>query len=417
MNDLAAFIQSTPLVDSHEHLNSEQIFLNPGPDVLQDLFDNYVTADLAVAGATAEAIKRLIDKYDSDVEARLAGVQTAWARCRHTGYGEAVGLIARLVYGMEEITPEAVEAAAPRNRELKKPGGRRHLLRDIGNLDHVQVDNFSWQCPPDPAGADFFLYDLSWFGFSVGEVEERVYEETGVTVSDVASLRQGMAAIFERHAASAIAIKTQHAYRRTLLWRERSDAEVAPIIARKLAGEKLTHEDVLCLGDWGLARGVELATEHNLPVKIHTGYHAGHSSMPIDWLRAGLLCDLLRRYPEARFVLMHTAYPYSSEILALAKHYPNVYLDMCWAWSIDPLNAQQFVRRAIHTVPGHKLFLFGGDAFWPSASVAYAAQCRAYFTRALQAEVDEGLLSEPAAMALAERFMRGNQYECFDLGR
>ena len=36
---------------------------------------------------------------------------------------------------------------------------------------------------------------------------------------------------------------------------------------------------------------------------------------------------------------MHIAYPYSDELVALAKHYPNVYVDMCWAWSIDPYSA------------------------------------------------------------------------------
>jgi hypothetical protein len=64
-------------------------------------------------------------------------------------------------------------------------------------------------------------------------------------------------------------------------------------------------------------------------------------------------------------------------------------------------------------VPANKLFVFGGDTFWPTATVAYAAQARQGLTRALQAEVDEGLLSEAEAIALASRFMFENQMECF----
>ena len=30
----------------------------------------------------------------------------------------------------------------------------------------------------------------------------------------------------------------------------------------------------LCLGDWCLARGVELASAYQLPIKLHTGYLA-----------------------------------------------------------------------------------------------------------------------------------------------
>ena len=137
--------------------------------------------------------------------------------------------------------------------------------------------------------------------------------------------------------------------------------------------------------------------------------------MPIERVRAGQLRGLLARYPQARFVLMHIAYPYSDELVALAKHYPNVYVDLCWAWSIDPWTAHDFVRRMIHAVPINKLFAFGGDTFWPAASVAYAAQARTWLTRALQAEVDERLLTERQAIAVATRLMQTNQRDCFDL--
>ncbi len=72
------------------------------------------------------------------------------------------------------------------------------------------------------------------------------------------------------------------------------------------------------------------------------------------WSAPGLLCRdesharrvyprrdlsaLLVRYLDAHFVLMHTACPYGNEPIALAKHYANVYMDLCWAWSINPFS-------------------------------------------------------------------------------
>src|SRR5262245_33833484 len=144
MTDLAQHIQATPLMDTHEHLRKEQVYLQEGPDVLQDLFDNYVTADLVVAGATREAVERLTDPADPDLAARFVGVREAWERCCHTGYGEAVRLIAQQAYGMQEITPEALEAARTRNLELRQPGERLRILKEVGNLDHVQIDDFCW---------------------------------------------------------------------------------------------------------------------------------------------------------------------------------------------------------------------------------------------------------------------------------
>src|SRR6185503_963468 len=191
--------------------------------------------------------------------------------------------------------------------------------------------------------------------------------------------------------------------------------DAAHVLDKQLAGHELAEDERLCLGDWCTARGVELAIEYNLPFKIHTGYYAGHSHMPIERIRPGHLCALLKCYPQARFVLMHIAYPYNDELIALAKHYPNVYVDMCWAWSINPFVACDFVRRMIHAVPSNKLFAFGGDTFWPNAAVAYAAQARQWLTRALQGEVEDGLLTEREALDLATRLMRANQQECFDI--
>jgi len=302
------------------------------------------------------------------------------------------------------------------NRKRRQPGERLRILRDEGNFDHVQIDDFVWACLPDESGVDFFLYDLSWVAFCNGAFDVAALQtETGTEVHDLNSLGTAMAGLFAKYSPNAIAVKAQHAYDRTLLWHERSEAEVAPVLGKHLRGETLTVEEHLCLGDWSWARGVELSIEHHLPFKIHTGYYAGNNRMPVERIKPGHLCGLLARYPEARFVLMHIAYPYDPELAAIAKHYRNVYVDLCWAWSIDPYSAGNFVRRFIHTVPINKLFVFGGDTSWASTSVAYAEQSRRWLTRSLQAEIDEGLLTEAQAIQLATRLMHDNQLDCFDI--
>jgi len=419
MSHLAAHIAQTRLIDTHEHLPSEQEFVEGGPDLLQDLFDNYVQADLLVAGASEAAVRRLLDASDPDLAGRLAGVGDAWQRCRHTGYGEAVRLLARQIYDIEELaelTPAHLEAAQARNRELRRPGERLRLLRDVANLDHVQVDNYLWECPPDASGPDFFLYDLSWSSFCRGKIDaSALFAAVGIAVEGIDSLRHAIEALFAAHGPLAIAVKSQHAYERTLLWEERSDADAEQALLRGLSGQELSKGERLRLGDWCMARGVEHAIAHNLPFKIHTGYYAGTGRMPVERIRPGHLCALLMRYPKARFVLMHNAYPYSDELIAIAKHYPNAYIDMCWAWSIDPYSAGDTLRRTIHALPSNKVFVFGGDSWWPSASVAYAAQARTWLSRALEAEVNDGLLTEREAMAHATRLMRENQLDCFDV--
>jgi hypothetical protein len=433
--DLELEISSLALVDTHEHLLPEDQWAGDNaklvermkdagesgwgddrPDILQDLFMNYVPSDLEVAGATNEAIQRLFDPAAGDIESRFVGIREAWEATQFTGYGEAVRLIARAVYGLGAITPEGLETAQRKLEELRQPGERLRLLSEVAGLDHVQIDDFQWACKPDESGPDFFLYDLSWAGFARGDVKvEDVQQETGIEVSTIEDLREALAAIFQRYAPCAIAVKAQHAYQRTLRWQERTDDEAANALRVVLAGGEVAEAMRLALGDWCWARGVELAVEHNLPFKLHTGHHAGTGRMPIDWVRAGNLCPLLARYPEARFVLMHTSYPYSDELVSIAKHYPNVWVDLCWAWSIDSYSSADFVRRFLHTVPSNKLFGFGGDTFWPTAAIAYSIQARRGLQRALEAEIAEGDLTEAEAITIARRLMRENQYACFDI--
>ncbi len=414
--DLAHHIQSIRLVDTHEHMRRENDWVENGPDILQDLFGNYVPADLITAGASPEAMRDLMDA-SKDIASRFEGIRDAWEATQFTGYGEAVSLIAKHIYGLDELTGDGL-ASADNLQTLRTPGKRYHILHDIANLDHIQTDDFSWPCTPDTSGPDFFLYDLSWATFCNGQVDpSAIHAETGVEVSDLASLKCGMEAIFAKHAGCAIAVKSQHAYNRTLSWIERSDTEASDALNTVLtqSASEIDEATRLCLGDWCWARGVELTIEHNLPFKIHTGYYAGNDRMPVRRIPAGNMCALFARYLDAKFVLMHIAYPYNDELVALAKHYRNIWVDFCWAWSIDPYSSRDFLRRCIHAVPSNKLFAFGGDTGWPTSAMAYAIQARNEIRRALEAEIADGYLTEKQAMAFATRIMNTNQYACFDI--
>ena len=348
MTELEHFIQTTPLVDTHEHLNDEATFVETGPDILQSVFDHYTFADLLSAGATPAAIEALQDRDNPDVCARFEGVRQAWERSQFTGYGEGVRYVAKQLFGIDEITSESLEQAAPLALAMHKSGERLRLLKDVARLEHVQIDDFSFSThhPNEP---EFFLYDLNWLNEACGNLNVKKYfTEVGIEVKNLATLREAFEAMFAKHAPAAVALKTQHAYERTLHWSHREHADAERVLLNVLKGETVAQADKLCLGDWCLARGVELATHHQLPVKIHTGYAAGNNQMSLDDMRAIHLSALVQHYPQSRFVLMHASYPYMGEILAMAKHYTNVYLDMCWVWSINPYSSETFLRQFIH---------------------------------------------------------------------
>ena len=414
-SDLREFVAASPLCSTHEHTEFEQAFAACATDVLDNIFNNYVLADLATAGAAPAVIDALIDRSNPDVRSRFDAVANAWEATRFTGYGRAATLTAKLLYGMDELNADRIETAQTAVSNVGQKGERLRLLRDLANLDHVQIDHFDRHVPAEALGQDFFFYDINVCRFCNGTPDlEALREETGIEVEGLDDLTEAMAKVFEMNADIAVAVKSQHAYHRTLLWQSRSRGEAESALQIWMQEGNGTPYDIRqCLGDWLWARTVELSEAHSLPFKIHTGYHAGWGTMNAEFIRSAHLCDLLRTYPKARFLLMHIAYPYDGELIAMAKHFPNVAVDLCWAWSINPRAAAEFVRRFLHAVPANKLFAFGGDNKNPAGSVGYAMQTRDWLARALESEVEDRHLTEREAIDLAERLMMRNQYEYF----
>lgn len=416
MTSLANTIATLPIVDTHEHLTTPTAYVVYARDALTALFglNGYIGHDLVSAGCSQDALAVALDNTNPDITARWNLIAPYWAHCQHTGYAEGVRLAAQAVYGISTLSAQALVAAQSIHNGLRSVTGHRHQLEEMARLTSIQIDAFTWERPPEAGASDFYQYDINVCSMVTGAIDlNTLASATGIAIRTLADYATAIATVIARNAPYAVAIKTQHAYERTLAWSPRADDEAAAVLRKKLRGDNLTEADGLCIGDWALDQVARHAAAHRLPIKIHTGHHAGNGQMPIDWIRPGLLCGLLKSHADAQFVLMHMGYPHQHELLSIAKHYANVVVDLCWAWSMNPRATMEFVRNWIHSVPINKLFGFGGDAFLPAQSVGFALQTRRWLTRTLQAEVDEGAMSEADAMLIARRLLSDNQHDLF----
>ncbi len=83
--DLVHKILETPLCDTHEHLLRHQSFQPERLDILGSLFENYVIADLVVAGADPGDAENLTNPDAGSVADRFRAVAAAWQRCGTPG--------------------------------------------------------------------------------------------------------------------------------------------------------------------------------------------------------------------------------------------------------------------------------------------------------------------------------------------
>jgi uncharacterized protein len=417
-DELTALVARTPIADTHEHLPDEDERLRGEKIPCDDwalLFSHYIDSDLVAAGMSGEDLNRLLSR-DVDPIAKWKILEPWWPAAKNTGYGRAVRLAIRDLYGVNDID----EASIPRLREayesLRKPGFYRKVLVDAANIDHCQV-NYLWDAfhePRDP----MLLQDLSIVGMHMGPSIEEFAGRLGKEVKDLDDWHGVIDGWFDRYGKRAVAVKSQAAYARGLDYERVPAEKAAPVFAKVLRKDPVGAEERKLLEDHLFWHAVEAATRHRLPVKLHTGYYAGQNGMPLGRVAGNpaQAADLCRRSPATRFVFMHIAYPYWQDLVAVAKHYTNAHIDMCWSWIIDPVAAKGFLKSYLAAAPSNKVLTFGGDYIPVECVAGHARIARDGITRALSELVDEGILERRDALELVEPLLRGNARTLFAIG-
>jgi predicted TIM-barrel fold metal-dependent hydrolase len=149
-----------------------------------------------------------------------------------------------------------------------------------------------------------------------------------------------------------------------------------------------------------------------VPFQIHTGLHAGNGNVVTN-SRPTLLQNLFFLYPRVRFDLFHIGYPYQGELAVLAKLFPNVHADFCWAHIVSSVDARAALHTMIDTVPINKVFGFGGDYRYPELSYAHLLMARENIAQVLAERVEMRDMTEDQAAEIGRMLLAGNAARVF----
>jgi uncharacterized protein len=413
-------VWSTPFVDTHEHLieESDRLQATRHPRVRCDdwafLLSHYLDSDLVVAGMPPEAMGRFFSP-DADPLKKWALLEPYWAAVRHTGYGQAVRLACRELYGVKDLSADTVAEVQAGYERTRRPGFYERILREHARVESCQVNCLTGEPFKESQQPTLLMQDLSIVGMFAGPAVETYARPSGVAVGSLADWNRVIEWWFERYARYAVAVKSQHAYSRDIDYQRVEAAIAEPVFGKLLNKEPVSADERRQLEDHLFWVAVDRATEAGLPVKLHTGYYAGQNGMPLSRVarNAGSAADLCRLSPRTNFVFMHICYPFYEDLLAVAKHYANAYVDLCWAWIINPIATKDFLKKCLLTMPANKLFTFGGDYIPVEPVVGHALLARRGIALALGELVGEGWIELEEALALVEPLMRGNARTLF----
>lgn len=415
-------IENTPFVDTHEHLLEEEERLSGNHPRIESndwsvLLAHYINSDLITAGMPGDELNRFFSPGIDPVD-KWKIVEPYWPRVRRTGYGMAVEIAVRELYGADGLNASAIPAIQAGYERTVKPGFYRNILVDRCNIESCQV-NYLGAPFSETKQPELLMQDISILGMHIGPAIEAYAPRSGIEVRDLSDWHCVIDWWFETYGPYATSVKSQAAYGRSLDYRETPAEKAEAAFKKRVNGDPLTEGERVSLEDHLFWRAVGKAAEQNLPVKIHTGYYAGHNYMPLERVQTNpaSVTSLCRAAPDVKWVFMHIGYPYYEELIAAAKHYANCHIDMCWGWILSPAASVDFLKKYLVTAPANKVFAFGGDYIFVEPVVGHAKLARIGIENALCELVEDGWIGVDAALELIEPVMRGNARHAFQLER
>ncbi|MGO9643733.1 MAG: amidohydrolase family protein [Candidatus Bathyarchaeia archaeon] len=441
---LEEFIENLRIIDSHEHLASEDTRLEFGADPFQTFIRSYASSDLKSAGLSLEDYVKVLDDK-RDILERWKIVEPYWNKTSNTGYFSSIKIVASDLYGIDEINERTIKPLADKMKLANKKGLYRWVLKDKAKIDKSIVDNDFW----DSKGAYHYTVDVDYEFFTpVVRLENfifirsrediwRISEMQGAPIHSLQELETALRLTVERMHEKIVGFKIVLAYYRNLFFEKVTFGDAEKVLNKILSSsntfshsrdmtfgpartdDQLSIAECKNLQDYMIHRILQLASKYSLPVQIHTGLQEGNQNL-ISNSNPILLANLFMEYRDVVFDVFHGAYPYTKELTTLVKNFPNVNLDMCWLHIISPAAAREALADWLDAVPASKIIGFGGDQDWTFVEGAYsnAKIARNNISRVLRSKVDEGTFSEKEAIRLAQMLFRDNVLHLYgNLGR
>jgi len=411
--ELMAEMTGLRTVDCHSHTNLESEYRKAAPLSLFSM-GSYFERDIQSVqhhlrgGALYEGCRSDRQRWE-----RLKSVLD---RARNVSYWRHNIVTFQALFGLEDgdLTDENWEVV---NAQIKlKTAGAdwyRHVTEDICRLQ-TQVRNIPWFEDWEPRYFTAILRMERALELWREDARQSLEQHLDVAITDLWSCRDALVQLVQEYRArGAVGIKLAHAYRRTLHSEPVSTVVAGAILDKALRGESLTREQVKQFEDHIIFFLAGVCTDLGLIFDIHTGVQGNWGQVPdSDPLH---LLPLIHAHRRTRFNLYHAGYPYSREIGILAKHCPNVWLNMAWMYVITMEGSRQSLNEWIDLVPGFRLLGFGSDVRWPELIYGHLVMARSCLADILAEKVRRDFLSREAALSLARMMMRDNAMEFYGL--
>ena len=410
--ELEQFIDGIKIVDTHEHLSQEPERLTQKVDLLATFFPHYASSDLRSAGMSEEDLVR-IRNPETSLDERWLIFEPWWEKIRNTGYARSLEIAARDLYEVDGISAVTYQELSDKIKQRNKKGLYDWVLKKSSGID-VSVN-------------DSIVYDVDKTFFRpVRRFSEFLYirdrkgletlgKQVGGSIHTFRKMEKALESEFMKTDGKIVGIKIGLAYTRPIHFEKTSFADAEKVFnqlykigsfkfnetPRGYTTDPLDTDEYQLMQDYLVHKIIQEATKRNLPIQIHTGLQEGNENI-VSNSHPGLLTNLFMEYKDTRFDVFHGGWPYSDDLGAIAKNFPNVYIDMCWMHIISPSRSQTALSHWLDEVPANKILGFGGDYLFVEGVYGHSVIARRNITEVLASKVSDGIYTLEEAKKYAQ---------------
>ncbi|MFE4200823.1 amidohydrolase family protein [Aneurinibacillus aneurinilyticus] len=295
---------------------------------------------------------------------------------------------------------EVVEIRNERTGDFSKY--TQELFQDA-NLRGLVLD-FGYPTPRIPKETYDNLSGIaSWEVYRIEPVMVRISKETTDFFAFIEQYRADLQqALQQRH---ILGLKTIIAYRSGLeiaLEDERTAAAQYPEFREN------ERASVKALRDYCLHIAMEMCTEANKFMHIHTGIGDGEVVLPKA--SPSFLLDMLRnkKYRDTKVHLVHGGYPWMEEAAFIVSILPNVYMDISLQTPFAGHGVERIISQVFEMAPFHKV-MYGSDAFTiPEMNWLGVHLFKECLERVLMDWIRKNYMNEEVALHIAELVLHKN---------
>ena len=342
------YSQTVPVIDTHEHVPVSEKEYNEQTIKFGTLFNPYISNDLRSAGMRfPEGVAPAFHCIEDDWKA----FEPHWNSVKHGSYARPLRIALQRFYGVDDFTEANYLEIVAQINENNKPGIYKRVFVDECRIEKAIVCANALPAPSDP----ILVGNITSPSALVMSRETLVKMAADVGVAEITSL-DDVVAVSDRWM-ELQASKGAIEFKSAAAPMEAPDrAKAGQALARLLAGDEVSKEDMLALAVYVREANARKAAELNVPIALHTGVWNDYRAVDVTDL-----IGFVQRNPGTRMDIYHLGIPRVRDAIQIVKNFPNAFLNLCWAHIVASDMVVNTMKEAVDMVPLNKIFAFGAD--------------------------------------------------------